>query len=469
MPTVFETGVAPETVLPVAVEIAPARAPAPVPGKASWAVLQSTVGAVATLLLNASTGILTARALLPAGRGEMAAMILWPLFLAYISSLGMPSALIYFLRNRADQRAELIPTGLLGSVLLGCIAAVAGAFFLPFWLHNYSPAIIHASQFFLLATPLCAVNQSGRAVLEASGSFIASNSVLVAQPAATLAMLLVLLATHRLTPISAASVYIGATLASLVIVLTRVHRVVPMRWRIRVDAMRLLLGYGIRSYGVDILGAFALQVDQVLVIRLLNPAAMGVYGVALSLSRMFNVFQGAVVTVLFPRASGRTHAEIRTMTEFSTRITTMLTAMFALVASLVGPFLLRTLYGREYGGASVTLDLLLVEVTLSGAVFIMAQAYMAMGRPGMVTIVQSMGLSLSIPLMLLLIPYWGINGAAVALLTSTVARFLLVYFGFGFILHVPRLQLLPQLSDFKIVAARLRRSPAADPEHEGAR
>ena len=41
-------------------------------------------------------------------------------------------------------------------------------------------------------------------------------------------------------------------------------------------------------------------------------------------------------------------------------------------------------------------------------------------------------------MMLLLIPRWGINGAAAALLTSTIARFLFVYFGFGFILKIRR-------------------------------
>ena len=121
--------------------------------RSSWAVLQTVVGGAIILLLNASTGILTARALLPAGRGDLAAMILWPLFLAYLTSLGIPRSLIFFLRNRKEERLRLIPTGLIASLLLGCIAGVAGTFFLPFWLHNYSHEVIRASQFFLLDDP----------------------------------------------------------------------------------------------------------------------------------------------------------------------------------------------------------------------------------------------------------------------------------------------------------------------------
>jgi O-antigen/teichoic acid export membrane protein len=80
---------------------------------------------------------------------------------------------------------------------------------------------------------------------------------------------------------------------------------------------------------------------------------------------------------------------------------------------------------------------------------------MALGRPGMVTIIQSIGLSLSIPMMLILIPRWGINGAAAALLTATIARFLFVYFGFGFILKIPRPDLIPRLSDIQLMLRKL--------------
>ena len=427
--------------------------------RSSWAVLQTVVGGAIILLLNASTGILTARALLPAGRGELAAMILWPLFLAYLTSLGIPRSLIYFLRNRKEESLRLIPTGLIASLLLGCIAGVGGTFFLPFWLHNYSHEVIRASQFFLLTTPVFALIEAGRAVLEASGSFLASNIVRVSQPAATLAMLLYLLAVHRLNPVTAAFVYVFAAVPTLFIVLSQVRHLVSGSWRMEVASCRLLLSYGIRSYGIDILGALAAQLDQVLVIRMLVPAAMGIYGVTLSLSRMLSLFQASVATVLFPRASGRTADDILSMTEFSTRVSTLITGACAVVAALLGPFMLKLLYGREYSGASFTLDILLVEVTVSGAVYVLAQAYMALGRPGIVTIMQGIGLSLIVPMMLLLIPRWGINGAAAALLASTIARFLFVYFGFGFILKSPRPDLFPRLSDIQIVLLRLRRPP----------
>jgi O-antigen/teichoic acid export membrane protein len=128
---------------------------------------------------------------------------------------------------------------------------------------------------------------------------------------------------------------------------------------------------------------------------------------------------------------------------------------------LVGPLLLRILYGAEYTSSIVSLRLLLVEVTLSGCVFVLAQAFMALGRPGTVTLLQAVGLSISIPIMLLLVPRWGISGAALALLVSTCARFILVMLSFRLILKVPAPSLIPQKEDFSILlGALLRLKPA---------
>src|SRR5260370_41915451 len=75
-------------------------------------------------------------------------------------------------------------------------------------------------------------------------------------------------------------------------------------------ACRILLSYGIRSWGIDLLGTLGVQVDQALVVRLLTPADMGVYVVMLSLSRVLGIIQTSAVTVLFPKAAGLAAAQV---------------------------------------------------------------------------------------------------------------------------------------------------------------
>jgi hypothetical protein len=125
------------------------------------AVVQSIGSKVIILALQAGTGILTARVLGPAGRGELAAMILWPLFVASATTLGVPSSLIYHLRSRSTERERLVTGGFVMALVMGVIAAAAAALVLPWWLHQYSAGVIHAAQLFLITAPLSSVTLAG--------------------------------------------------------------------------------------------------------------------------------------------------------------------------------------------------------------------------------------------------------------------------------------------------------------------
>jgi O-antigen/teichoic acid export membrane protein len=109
------------------------------------------------------------------------------------------------------------------------------------------------------------------------------------------------------------------------------------------------------------------------------------------------------------------------------------------------------LYGSEYVAAAGVLRILVVEVVLSGATFVLAQAFMALDRPGVVTVLQAIGLSLCIPLMILLIPRYGIYGAAVSLLISTTARLIFVFVAFRIFLKTKPPSLVPAASDIRLL------------------
>lgn len=433
------------------------------PRRGMRAVFHSILSKVLILGLQAGTGIVTARWLGPAGRGELAAMILWPLFIASVTTLGVPSSLIYYLRHRPELRAKLIAHGLCMAAVLGVIAALLGALILPWWLHQYARPIVLAAESFLITVPLCAVTLVGRAVLEASHEFSSSNAIQTLTPFVTLVGLLIFVSAHRMSPYTAAIAYIAASLPAFFYMLVRVHRVGMTRSRFHLSIVRQILGYGIRSYGVDVLGTLALQVDQVLVVSLLSPSAMGSYVVVLSLSRMLNLFQNSVVMVLFPKAAGRSTKEVLVMTGNAVRISGLVTALCGVFVCVGGPTLLRFLYGQEYVGAVGALRILVVEVVLSGATFVLAQAFMALDRPGVVTILQGAGLSLCVPMMLWLIPRYGIYGAAISLLASTVMRLILVCAGFRIFLKSTPPRLLPTSADVKLLigfwpAPRLERA-----------
>jgi O-antigen/teichoic acid export membrane protein len=154
------------------------------------------------------------------------------------------------------------------------------------------------------------------------------------------------------------------------------------------------------------------------------------------------------------------------MTGRAARLSTLLTTFGGLGVIIFGPQALRILYGSAYSGALAVLDVLVIEVILSGATLVLCQAFMALGRPGVITMLQIGGLMLSIPLILLFAPKLGILGAGLALLVSTTARFILVMVSFPIFLKLPMPDVLPRWADcqtlFAILQQRLKRTPSVE-------
>ena len=422
------------------------------------AVAQTVGARIVIQFLNAATGILTARMLMPAGRGQLAAMTLWSLFLATLTTFGIPSSLIYFLRSNPARREDLIVNGVVMATILGAVSGLIGAIFMPELLHQYPGWVIRDAQWLMIVTPVCSLSLVGRAILEAHGNFSISNLAQVLSPITTLLGLLVLLALHHVTVLGAALCYLLGTLPVAALLAVHVSPHLRRGETLTVSGTKLLLSYGVRSYWIDLLGTLSFQVDQVLVVTLLSSADMGLYVVMLSLSRTANVFQNGVTAVLFPKATGKNFEVVRELIGRAARVSLTITACATFMIGLLGPALLRIFYGRDYTTAIGCLRILLLEVTLSGLVFILAQAFMALNHPGTVSILQGIGLGFSVPLMLLLIPRFGITGAAFALLISTIARLCFICAGFPIYLKIAIPDMRPRVQDYRSLFKSLKRT-----------
>jgi O-antigen/teichoic acid export membrane protein len=185
---------------------------------------------------------------------------------------------------------------------------------------------------------------------------------------------------------------------------------------------------------------------------------MGIYVVALSLSRMLNAFHTSVIMVLFPKAVSQSPETVREMTSRAMRMSTVLTTILGVIIIGLGPQALSLLYGNEYRQASAVLRILVLEVILSGATLVLSQTFMALGRPGVVTALQLTGLMLTVPLMIFLVPRFGIVGAGVALLLSTSARFAFILVSFPLFLNMRIPHVLPKPEDLSYMVGKISKS-----------
>jgi O-antigen/teichoic acid export membrane protein len=410
---------------------------------------RAKIGAIAHIMAirvlalagNVCSGLLTAAFLGPDGRGELAALIVGPSIIAPFCTLGLHASLVYNLRSDPEQARNYFGGALVLLTLSSLVATGVGELLLPTWLGHYNSDTIWLARWLLIIVPLGVLSYSFNSVLEVAGRFGRSNSVLYVQSLTTLAILIGLAACGWLTSHTAAVAYIVTVVPSFIYLGLQALRVTHPNLIIKTPYPQRLLRYGLRFYGVDILGVVAGYLDQVVIVFLLEPEAVGAYAVALSLSRVLTVAQGAVQQVLFPSIAARDVPSVVDMVARAVRVTTVMNGVGAAGIALVGPSLLLLMYGHRFHAAVVPFLVLLLEAVVTSAARTLAQAFSGSGRPAAVTTLELAGVVASVTAMLILVPMIGIVGAALASLLGGVVRLLVALASFHKVLGVrlPRL------------------------------
>jgi O-antigen/teichoic acid export membrane protein len=399
--------------------------------------IRALLASVFILGLNMLTGIMTTRFLGPSGRGDHATMILWPQFLAFVMTIGMHSAVVYNMKKYPEDAGKLYVSSLLLNCASGIIACAIGVYFIPIWLSSSSSQVIQFAQWAMMITPVILIMFVNHAVLRARNEFALFNFVRYLMPLATLAVLLGFLAAGKLTPFTSAIAYLGPNVPIVLWLTIRLLRIYGVEWRGIWVSMKRNIQYGLGSYGIDLLGNISLYVDQIIVIRLLSPADLGLYVVAVSLSRTANIFSQSLSLILFPKSSGLPKDEVIAMTVRAFRVSTFISILAAIAAMLVAPYVLIILYGSDFKSAVAVFRLLILEVVITGSSMVISQAYMSLGRPSIVTMMYAVGLGVLIPLLLWLVPIFGITGVGMAMLLAAFIRLGFIFIHFPLTLKVP--------------------------------
>jgi O-antigen/teichoic acid export membrane protein len=396
------------------------------------AIIQTACANLAVQVVNLLCGIITARSLGADGRGLLAGIIMWPQFLAYGMTMGIPIASVYWLKRRRDISSELAGAGLLLTAVFGLLAALVGAIILPYSLHTYPAAAIHLARLWILVTPLELLAVTLIAQAQAADAFSKYNVYRFLSPFSVLIVLAIEKSLGRLTYSSAAFAYLLGGTPAMIWTARWAWRYFRPTLRSPVATSRLLLSYGVRAWGADLLGTVATQVDRVLVVGLLNPEMMGLYVIAQSAAGVLAFIPTAVAPITMPRSTNLSTGDAVELTGRAARATLCLMLLASLPLLFCGDFLLRLVYGHGFAGAAAILPFLVVEAIAGGLTSVLSQAFLAAGFPGTVSMLQGCGVLTSIPLMLWLIPRFGLQGAGCALMLSTLCRLLFVLLNFPY-------------------------------------
>lgn len=375
---------------------------------------------VLSLALAFAAGVVVARAAGPAGKGGMDLTVATSALLAVVLGLGLPGGLSFVVaRREADPRAlfaRVAPIGLaMGLAAAGVLALIAATPASAAFLVRDQELITGALAAVLVALTL--VTSYARSILVGLGEFVTVNVREIATRVLTLGLLLAvwwLSASSSQPPTVATLVLVTALVGGVTLALfaAALPRPTP---GVSGAPFRAVMGFAIPTYGATLAQFLNYRLDIFVVSLFLGVRAVGLYGLAVSLAQLLWMLSNAASVVLFSRVASQVEPDqLAGLTARVCRVVVAVTAVGAVALAVLGDPLIRRLYGEAFAESVEPLLWLLPGVVLYSITNVLGAYITGIGRPRSILQVSLLGLAVTIPLDLALIPTMGVQGASIA-------------------------------------------------------
>ncbi|MFK8331098.1 lipopolysaccharide biosynthesis protein [Pseudomonas sp. BJa5] len=417
---------------------------------------------LAMIALRLLRNVLLARILGPSERGLFALLSTLPDLISAATSGGLNTAVGY---QAAKQRSMGL---LLSQVLIfGCLVAGALTLICVALARTFGTELEVTTQLgllawlLLLAVPLTVLKSGLLTLHNATGGVGAFNALRLTESLVPLLLFVGLFWMWQNAALEAALISWLLGL-SLVVVL-------GLYWLARQHSIRLcwdrsgqreLLSYSAKSHPDLLFQQVILRSDYLFISAMLGSAALGHYAMASAAAELLLIVPEAVTTPLMKRLLQQ-DAGMDKLTPLALRLTATVMLGACLSMALIGEWLIVTLFGAEYQPAYPALLALLPGLFGLCYASILRLDLLGKNRPGTVSLMMGVGAALNLVLNVLLIPAYGIVGAAmassIAYLAVTLAM-LLLYCKLSGVALWQTLLVLP--SDLSPLRQMLQRRPA---------
>lgn len=167
--------------------------------------------------------------------------------------------------------------------------------------------------------------------------------------------------------------------------------------------------------------ALYMRIDQLMIFEMLDAKSLGIYAAAVKLCEPFYVVATLICSSLFPAIVNgleisRAEYEYRLQRLFN--ILTWLSIIASVFIHFTSPLIIKLIYGSEYDGAEVILQVYFWASILVFQGVVAGQAYVTEKLQLYGTLYTAIGAAINIGLNYILIPKMGVVGAAIATLVA---------------------------------------------------
>lgn len=402
-------------------------------------------------------GVLSARLLLPQGKGELTAVMLWPSVLASVGSLGVIDAATYFTADRGENSLQVWASTITLTAGLSAILMVLGYFVIPVALSGYGAAAVRTGRIYVAFIPAYLVTLALMSMLLGKLRFVEYNALRVFVNVSAVAGMVALALIGRASVFTFAMSFLGAHVLTGVGAWWIVSHRGWLGSRPDIQTIRRLVSYGLRSHTGAVASLLNLRLDQMLLSIFLEPSVLGLYVVAVTVSAVTALAATTVGLVAFPSIANAatTQAKSEALGRYL-RLTAVLTVMAAAALFSLAPWILGFFFGKAFVGATSTARILIVAAIPMGCNIVMAAGLKGFNRPLTASVAEVLSLGVTAVALAILLPRYEAVGAAWASLLAYLATCVFMMWAIRRHLRMTPLEIFrPRHDDWKRVVALL--------------
>lgn len=386
---------------------------------------------VLSILIGVVTVIIIARVLGPEGQGEYTLLTLFATLLFTFLNFGFNVSSTYYIgKGNIYDEHTIWKTNLIVMSFLSILSILAGGFVIIFLKDLFFSSISTSYlSIMLLILPFFFLLNFVQSI------FLGYQNFDVINISAILTQLLILILTFLFLNVFHMNV-LGAILAFiisniiisilLVILLLKKYHLSIKKGVFSIPFAKDAFNYGIKVHISNLVSFFNYRADTFLIAYFSNPLSVGIYNVAVSIAERLWIVSQSVSNVLFPKISSMSNNDEKDyLTTMLTRNVLLISIITSIILVLISDFLILLLFGSAYEDAALPLKILMPGIVFLSVDRILSNDLSGRGKPEMSMYTSITTIILNIFLNIILIPKYGLSGAAFSTSLSYTVAFII--------------------------------------------
>lgn len=371
--------------------------------------------------VNIATGLLAARLLLPEGRGDLAAIMLWPGLIAELGIIGLSDALLYAAATRMASPRQLFASIVTLAALLAIVLTAIAIAVIPIVHADDTDEVRKIANWYAAYIGIYYAALFIHTMFQGHLDLLAWNWLRAIVPLGYVGFILVFVAAGHADVTGFALANLIAHVLAAGAGLALLARRGWLAWRPDLRIMKTMLIFGAKVHLGEMLNTVRQRLDQALVALWLSSSELGLYAVALTVANSAMILIHTAANVAYPKITqqetdgGKFEVLGRYM-----RLSVLVSLSVGFVLFVLAGWLVPLLFGRPFQPAVPVVHILLLGLPALAVKVMLMQALKAWNRSLLISHGELAGLVVAAASLLVLLPRYGLIGAAMSLVMAQI-------------------------------------------------